>query len=379
MTGPRNGKSPVVDVENTAVSGSDFRKAPTDVNRIPGSASSMKVQERFLAPPSSNPPSSSPSSNPSSSTLSSKTAIQAMQPFLDTSTSSSPIQPTDIQLLTTSILSNQQRQRVVLSHQERLIHSNPSLSSLKQSLLFLSSSSWGQVLEERKLAGKCAYPPCTNSSPSSGRGKFRINLRNKSVKARAEVDLAEANAWDDVKDVFCGKGCYARSEWVLRWVLSDQEGETGEVKGKGGVLGGKWEKLTSQRDWSEIELLEDIEREAGVEFGDDAGSVLEGAVDSSQDDDRKAAVKGDSRDEAGKAVAGVSNLLGDLTIVERSKGSSSTIPSTTPYTVDVPNTLGTRFTSLPTTNTNPKASSTTPVTADANDNDDDDEMDMGQR
>ncbi len=111
------------------------------------------------------------------------------------------------------------------------------------------------------------------------------------------MDLGEANAWEDVSDVFCAKGCYARSEWVLRWVLSDQEVEAGEGKGKGGVLGGKWEKLTSQRDWSEIELLEDIEREAGVEFGEDAGSVLKDAVDSSQvlNDDRKAAASNGAR------------------------------------------------------------------------------------
>ncbi|SPO23775.1 uncharacterized protein UTRI_03747_B [Ustilago trichophora] len=273
---------------------STFRKAPANINRMPGSAASMKVQERSKAVSSSSSGAAASSSfaestpSPSTSSLRGKIAIQAMQPFLDSSTTAdSPIQPTDIQLLTTSILSNQERQRVILFYQEKLIDSSPSLDDLKKSLLFLSSSSWGQILEERRLAEKCSYPPCQNPSPSASRasgtrGKFRINLRNKSVKAVEDLDLGEAgNTYDDLRDFFCSKPCYARSEWILRWVLSDKEigllessdrdGNKGEG-GRGGAsaLGGKWQKLTSQSGaWEQVELLEDIEREQGINLADD--------------------------------------------------------------------------------------------------------------
>ncbi|SPO24479.1 uncharacterized protein UTRI_03747 [Ustilago trichophora] len=277
---------------------SKFRKAPVDTNRIPGSAASMKVQEHSKAASSSfsstaaaadSAESSLAQLATSTSSLRNKRAIQAMQPFLDSSTTAdSPIQSTDIQLLTTSILSNQERQRVILFYQEKLIDSSPSLDDLKKSLLFLSSSSWGQILEERKLAEKCSYPPCNNPSPSTSRangtrGKFRISLRNNSVKAVEDLDLGEAgNTYNDLRDYFCSKPCYARSEWILRWVLSDKEmgllesgndGNKGGGAGGGGggsALGGKWQKLTSQSgDWEQVELLEDIEREQGVNFADD--------------------------------------------------------------------------------------------------------------
>ncbi|TKY85442.1 hypothetical protein EX895_005604 [Sporisorium graminicola] len=364
----------------------EFRKAPTDVNRIPGSAASMKVQERLKADPTlstsaSASTSSAESPTPSrilSSGLRSKTAIQAMQPFLDSSTNAdSPIQPTDIQLLTTSILSNQERQRVILYYQEQLIDSQPSLPQLKKALLFLSSSSWGQILEERKLAGKCAYPPCDNASPSTGkmglgRGKFRINLRNKSVKAVEDLDLGEAgNTYDDLRDYFCSKACYARSEWILRWVLSDKEIGLldGEPAKGGGALGGKWQKLTSQSvaagGFELVELLEDIEREHGVHF-DNGEQDTKGLLDSVPASTDLVTATRTNAVEAKKEVAGISNLLGDLTIIERTKtngtpapsASSTTaaaaatvaasdvktaLPSRTPYTVDVPNTLGQRF------------------------------------
>lgn len=287
-----------------------------------------------------------------------------MQPFLDSSTNAdSPIQPTDIQLLTTSILSNQERQRVILYYQEQLIDSEPSLVNLKKSLLFLSSSSWGQILEERKLAGKCSYPPCSNTSPSMsgvGRGKFRINLRNKSVKAVEDLDPGEAgNTYDDLRDYFCNKACYARSEWILRWVLSDKEiglPEGDSAKSGGRVLGGKWQKLTSQPSggYEQVELLEDIEREHGVDFASDDQdkSLLLDSVPASTDAEATRA----SKVEVKKDLAEVSNLLGDLTIIERTKTNgipaasasapvataTETVkaPSRTPFIVDVPNTLG---------------------------------------
>ena len=364
---------------------SEFRKAPADVNRIPGSAASMKVQERSKANPTSSAASTSTSATPATSritapniaSLRNRTAIQAMQPFLDSSTTAdSPIQPTDIQLLTTSILSNQERQRVILSYQEKLIHSQPTLPELKQSLLFLSSSSWGQILEERKLADKCAYPPCHRPSPSfsssgAARGKFRINLRTQSVRAVDDLDLGEAgHTYDDLRDYFCSKPCYARSEWILRWVLSDKEialpDSQGSQQGSGGsgggvALQGKWQKLTSQPEgYEHIELLEDIEREQGVSLTDlDPEQSLQGVEDASpiSPSSGSATASTSRRDEppATPAKCDVTNLLGDLTIVERSKQPSpqhpsidstanSQNPSRTAYTVDVPNTLGARFT-----------------------------------
>lgn len=299
-----------------------------------------------------------------------------MQPFLDSSTTADArIQPTDIQLLTTSILSNQERQRVILFYQEQLIDSEPSLDELRKSLLFLSSSSWGQILEERKLADKCSYPACSNAPPSSsragaGRGKFRINLRNKSVKAVEDLDLGEAgNTYDDLRDYFCSKACYARSEWILRWVLSDKEiglldaSEQGNgVRGGGGggasALGGKWQKLTSHpHGYEQVELLEDIEAENGLDFAAATAEESEGILERVQEQDHT--VHRQQGDEAAHpgAQAGppqLANLLGDLTIVERSQPaqaaststSTSTLapPAEMAYTVDVPNELGSRFT-----------------------------------
>ncbi|KAJ9479424.1 hypothetical protein PHBOTO_002910 [Pseudozyma hubeiensis] len=373
---PDQQRSPAASISQpVSTTDTDFRKAPADVNRIPGSAASMNVTERPKSHQSTATSSSSSSSRPpSSSTLSRKTAIQAMEPFLTTSTtSSSPIQPTDIQLLTKSILSNQERQRIILHYQERLIDTCPSLADLKESLLYLSASSWGQVLEERKLAGKCSYPPCTNDSPSSaasrlGRqreGKFRINLRKKQVKSREELELGQAgNTWDELREFFCSKQCYARSEWILRWVLGEKElgfEDKGGGEGGKGVLGGKWQKLTSQGRGEEVELLEDIERQGGVWFDD---SEERGAIDDvPEEEERKETVEMERNDavSAKSNVKQVSNLLGDLTIVERPKSNTATTatppistshpskPSTTSYDVDVPNTLGHRF--HPTTTT----------------------------
>ncbi|KAJ1597182.1 hypothetical protein NDA14_000036 [Ustilago hordei] len=411
---------------------STFRKAPTDVNRIPGSAASMKVQERSKTVPTTLPTSSKPAPSTSRSTprtpsaLRTKTAIQTMQPFLDSSTTSStPIQPTDIQLLTTSILSNQERQRVILYYQEKLIDFNPNLLNLKKSLLFLSSSSWGQILEERKLAGKCSYPPCSKPSPSAGaggRGKFRISLRNKSIKAVEDLNLGEAgNTWDDVRDYFCSKSCYARSEWILRWVLSDKEiGLLDESASKGGngvggggsVLGGKWQKLTNHpHGYEQVELLEDIERESGVDIGQ---AENEDGLDGLQQVDEKEGEEAKRVEEADKAAGQVkvdagqiNKLMGDLTIIERTKttqpgtgstnpstsipaGSKSTqtdsasaagitstpsrttkpvVPSRTVYDIDVPNTLGSRF-----TRTNPSNPTST-----ARAEDEEDDMDLRER
>ncbi|KAJ1018325.1 hypothetical protein NDA18_006480 [Ustilago nuda] len=355
---------------------STFRKAPTDVNRIPGSAASMKVQERSKTVPTTFPTSSKPAPSTSRSTprtpsaLGTKTAIQTMQPFLDSSTTSStPIQPTDIQLLTTSILSNQERQRVILYYQEKLIDFNPNLLNLKKSLLFLSSSSWGQILEERN------------------------------------------------------KSCYARSEWILRWVLSDKEiglldesaSKGGNGVGKGGsVLGGKWQKLTNHpHGYEQVELLEDIERESGVNIGQaENGDGLDGLqqVDEKEGEEAKRVEEADKAAGQVKVDAGqINKLMDDLTIIERTKttqpgtgstnpstlipaGSKSTqtdsasaagitstpsrttkpvVPSRTVYDIDVPNTLGSRF-----TRTNP---SNPTSTARARAEDEEEDMDLRER
>lgn len=321
-------------------------------------------------------------------------------------------------------------------YQERLIDSTPTLLDLKKSLLFLSSSSWGQILEERKLAGKCSYPPCSNPSPSvsgaGGRGKFRISLRNKSVKAVEDLDLGEAgNTWDDLRDYFCGKGCYARSEWILRWVLSEKgiglldsngdrakgRGAAGAGGGGGGsVLGGKWQKLTSHpHGYEQVELLEDIERESGVDIGEaESEDVLEGLQQSNEQEEELAEGEGAERvdSKVKDDSAQISKLMGDLTIIERSKTTSQTIdsittsssspagsrsaqtgsasavhgpittsviapsksskplvPSRTVYDVDVPNSFGARFT----------GSHASKTTFNTGEDEEEDDMDLRER
>lgn len=256
------------------------------------------------------------------------------------------------------------------------------------------------------MADKCSYPPCTNPSPSSslagaGRGRFRINLRNKSVKAVEDLDLSEAgNTYDDLRDYFCSKACYARSEWILRWVLGDQEigllnkdGKAGG--GGGGALGGKWQKLTSHpKGYEQVELLEDIERETGVDFASSDGvGVLDGIGQTEEGDEVPApemAAKGKVSDNK------VAKLMGDLTIIERpianGKATRTDPPSTdttieptqsptppkkvvqsrTTYTVDVPNTLGTRF-------TDPSSTSTTSTNLAGQEDEEEDDMDASER
>ncbi|ETS62120.1 hypothetical protein PaG_03680 [Moesziomyces aphidis] len=355
--------------------GSSRRKAPVDANRIPGSAASMHVQERTQRASASTPASSVAStSKAAASALQSKGAIAAMQPFLDSSTTAaSPIEPTDIQLLTTSILSNQERQRVILFYQEKLIHSEPTLSELKQSLLFLSSASWGQILEERNLAHKCSYPPCPNSAPAAagpgGRGKFRIDLRSKSVKALEDRDLGEpGHTFDELRDLFCSRTCYARSEWILRWVLSDKEIGLRDEPAKGdsrgtAVLGGKWQKLTAHPGgYEDLELLEDLEAQHGLDL--DAPDEAAEALDHSGPDAEPSTPTAPTRS-TGHTMEEVDKALGGLNIIERGKSDGAalhtpskpatpapaastatvkTVPSRTAYTVDVPNTVGTRFT-----------------------------------
>lgn len=297
-----------------------------------------------------------------------------MQPFLDSSTTAaSPIEPTDIQLLTTSILSNQERQRVILFYQEKLIHSEPTLSELKQSLLFLSSASWGQILEERNLAHKCSYPPCPNGAPAAagpgGRGKFRIDLRSKSVKALEDRDLGEpGHTFDELRDLFCSRTCYARSEWILRWVLSDKEIGLRDEPAKGdskgtAVLGGKWQKLTAHPGgYEELELLEDLEAQHGLDL--DAPDEAVEALDQPSPDAEPSTPRQPARS-TGHTMEEVDKALGGLNIIERGKSdgavertpskpatsapatstaTAKTVPSRTAYTVDVPNTVGTRFT-----------------------------------
>lgn len=160
------------------------------------------------------------------------------------------------------------------------------------------------------------------------------------------------------------------------------------------MLGGKWQKLTSHpHGYEQVELLEDIERESGVNIGEaENENVLEGMQQSSVQDEKESSRADVAEKAANKAAsdAKINKLMGDLTIIERSKttqsstnsstsaaastptqtGSASAVngPTTTPvassqsskplvlsrtvYDVDVPNTLGARFTGTTTALTN---------------------------
>ncbi|PWY99473.1 hypothetical protein BCV70DRAFT_212271 [Testicularia cyperi] len=364
------------------------RVAPTDTNRIPGAASSIRVLERSTQPPSSTSASGSAPkpagktstrastaastsqarSGPATSSAASSSAsasgegldvrtvarrkaaaIQSMQPFLESSTSTSSIQTTDVELLTKSILSNVERQAIVLRYQELLIDATPSLSDLKKSLLFLSTASWGQILEERNLADRCAYPPCPESAPSTSklRARFKINLANKTVKDTSTLDLGSpGNTWNDLKGFFCSKSCYARSEWVLRWILSDDEvgvgasSSTGQNQGRGrgtsaGAGGpgasGKWSKLIANpRGYEDLELLEDIERQLGVDLdrptteteNDDATSADLESMNLAAAMDAQSQRSLTAKTPAAKDLA---NRMGELRIIERTPDPSASM------------------------------------------------------
>lgn len=187
------------------------------------------------------------------------------------------------------------------------------------------------------------------------------------------------------------------------------------VGGGGSVLGGKWQKLTNHpHGYEQVELLEDIERESGVDIGqaenEDGLDGLDGLqqVDEKEGEEAKRVEEADKAAGQVKVDAGqINKLMGDLTIIERTKttqpgtgstnpstsipaGSKSTqtdsasaagitstpsrttkpvVPSRTVYDIDVPNTLGSRF-----TRTNPSNPTST-----ARAEDEEDDMDLRER
>ncbi|KAN0065792.1 hypothetical protein ACQY0O_000922 [Thecaphora frezii] len=310
-----------------------------DPTRIPGAASSLKVQlspaELFRSHHQSAAPSSS-SLSPSSSSAAPSTAAgpssysfatpqqlqqQRRSHHLASAFDDSAIQPTDLQLLATSLLGNQLRQRQSLKWTEALINlepSRPSSSSssssdaaapraagrgcgvsretLKRGLTYLSPADWLSVLDERFLAGSCPYPGCDNVAPFSptscnATAQYRISLKSRTVRRNTARDPGD-------RETFCSAICHKRSEWVREWVLKDRAGVgaphnhtavsvagtgAGAGVGVGGgqgapEQGGRWERMTDQEAWRDVELLEDLEESGEMHrllgLATDAGDIL---------------------------------------------------------------------------------------------------------
>lgn len=423
---------------STAKSGdlrSSKRVAPLDANRLPGAAASLNVLERNTAAtdPSTSAASGSSSQTASFSSHSSASvlrrknthAIESVHKILASTTDArSPVQPTDIQLLTNSILSNAERQSVILQYQEKLIDSCPTLNELKKALLYLSTSSWGQILEERHLVHKCAYPPCSNPSPlhangsfvSAARkvGKFRINLGSQKVTATDELDLGEAgHSFQELKHLYCSKPCYARSEWVLRWILTDKEigfaaapstGAEPLVDGAGSV-----EQLTDLSGDQALELLEDIEAQQGLDLFNTDAATFE--IEEAPEEEYRAPTEGVRPIEALSKIdkaKDTSKMLDKLPVIERivppsasltntappprvlasqtsedipqtasAVTSASTrltaVPAPTSFDVDVPNHVGRKFTPAP---THPTTTSFTTLNGTQHLDNEDDDVDL---
>ncbi|EPQ27513.1 uncharacterized protein PFL1_05051 [Pseudozyma flocculosa PF-1] len=275
---------------------------PGHPTRLPGSVSSLKVQlsasellrQQQQRQPHPAPSSPSPSSSSYSFTTPQQLRNQQRAGHL-ASTLTASIQPTDVQLLATSILGNQQRQRLTLEWSEKLINLPASFhpahtgagrgvsrETLKRALTFLSPSSWLNVLDERYLAGSCPYPSCDNAAPAataaSAKGSSRVGSSSSSSSsntasarpAQYRISLksrtVSRNTAEDPGDrqTFCSQRCWKRSQWVRQWVLKDR-GEIAagpDLNAAGnatGDQGGRFERLMDQDAWREIELLEDLE------------------------------------------------------------------------------------------------------------------------
>ncbi|CAO1623534.1 unnamed protein product [Parajaminaea phylloscopi] len=189
-----------------------------------------------------------------------------------------PPQTSDAALLASSVLAQQAKNREIQAVQESLINPPRPLlrSDLKRALTQLSTAHWLQVLQERALFGRCAYPLCCEplAQPQRHRpsSKFRINVARGTIEPDTRNDAGGRNS-------FCSEVCHARAEWVRRWVLNpnpghseanDEEGTDvidiaqaalRSARNEQALHGGRWEALTRRRQdqWQEIELLEDME------------------------------------------------------------------------------------------------------------------------
>lgn len=203
-----------------------------------------------------------------------------------------PPQTSDATLLASSFLVKQAKAREVQAIQDQLIDPPQAFnrSIFKKALIGLSTAHWLQILQERSLSGCCAYPLC-NCQPHSAfqqrpAGKFRINVARGTIEPDTRNHPGGRNG-------FCSDKCYARAEWVRRWVLSPEPGRPEEDAegpyGDGGIAqaamrktrnelaiqGGRWEAMTRKREdeWETIELLEDMEERGELEEWEGFGNV----------------------------------------------------------------------------------------------------------
>lgn len=151
----------------------------------------------------------------------------------------------------------------------------------------LSLPAWLQVLQERHLAHRCAYPTCRKrpKKPHLSHSKtilpldaprYRISLSRRTIERDERDDAGGENS-------FCSKTCWRRGEWVSRWVLNEGN-STRQVQREvsdeafGSVIrdnhglgneveqGGRWERVMVEEHWTEIELLEDLEERGEVDM-----------------------------------------------------------------------------------------------------------------
>lgn len=214
---------------------------------------------------------------------------------------SSQVQPSDVAVLAASLQERRKREAHIFVWQQHLIASGASggpnerptaiidRSLLKRALTQLSLPAWLQVLQERHLAQRCAYPTCNRTpvKPHLSRQRsaaaipldaprYRISLRRKVIERDERDDAGGQNS-------FCSNTCWRRGEWVSRWVLNggrstrqaqrqvsdesfgsairdDNVGLGDEVD-----QGGRWERIMNEEHWTEIELLEDLEEKGEVD------------------------------------------------------------------------------------------------------------------
>lgn len=201
---------------------------------------------------------------------------------------SSAVQMSDVRLLAESFQERRQKEAKVFMWQNLLIASGSQLerSMLKRALTQLSLPAWLQILQERHLAYKCAYPTCDkkpkkphlsqcNSTLPLDAPRYRISLSRRTMERDERDDAGGQNS-------FCSNACWRRGEWVSRWVLNNGESTrkvqkeiSDEMFGSGikdhhGLgneveEGGKWERLMDEEHWTEIELLEDLEDKGEVD------------------------------------------------------------------------------------------------------------------
>ncbi|MCO5590175.1 hypothetical protein L7F22_044144 [Adiantum nelumboides] len=209
----------------------------------------------------------------------------------------SSVQMSDVKLLAESFQERRQKEAKVFMWQHMLIASGSQLekSMLKRALTQLSLPAWLQILQERHLAYKCAYPTCdkkpkkphlsqSNSALPLDAPRYRISLSRRTMERDERDDAGGQNS-------FCSNACWRRGEWVSRWVLNNgestrkvQKDVSDEMFGSGikdhhGLgneveEGGKWERLMDEEHWTEIELLEDLEEKGEVDRLSDDEDVI---------------------------------------------------------------------------------------------------------